>query len=290
MEDKELTDYFDNFVIDGRKEQIEYIIATHGHQDHIAGFVGNKNTTGIFDYYKIDTIIDFPKTNKTTTIYNNYINTRDRAVQKGAAHYTALQCFNNEDGAKRKYDLGGGVEMEILYNYYYENNTNDENNNSVCVMFRYGENQFLFTGDLEKEGEEKLVDFYEKNFDGLGHCKIFKAGHHGSYTSTTDKLLKAISPEYVVFTTCAGTSEYTSNPANQFPTQATIDRIAQYTDNVYVTTKIIDYKAGQFESFNGNIIFKFIDGELFLNCSNNNTKLKDSEWFKGNRIIPINWE
>jgi len=283
--------YINQYTKDAK---LEYVIVTHGDQDHISGFVGDKNTTGIFDYYKIGTIIDFPQTNKTTTIYNNYQAARDRAVQKGAIHYNALQCFNNENGAKRIYDLGGNVKMEILYNYYYENNSNDENNYSVCIIFHEGDNKYLFTGDLEKDGEAKLVDYYEQNFGGLGHCKLFKAGHHGSYTATTDKLLKTIKPEYVVITCAAGTSEYTKAAKHQFPAQEVIERIAQYTDKVYVTTKIINYNNNKFESLNGNIVFKLSDGGI--NCSDNNIKLKDSKWFidfsnnNSDRVIPNEWK
>ena len=46
-------EYVDKYCTDG---VLEYVIATHAHQDHIAGFVGNKdgNTrTGILYQYKV---------------------------------------------------------------------------------------------------------------------------------------------------------------------------------------------------------------------------------------------
>ena len=84
-------------------------------------------------------------------------------------------------------------------------------------MIRQDGKQYLFTGDLDKAGEESLVDYYDKNYGGLGHCVLYKGGHHGSSTSSNDVLLNAITPEYIVFTTCAGTSEYTKTIANNSP-------------------------------------------------------------------------
>ena len=153
--------YVDQYVEDGK---LEYVIATHADQDHIAAFTSTKNRAGIFEYYKVETIIDFPKTNKTTDVYYNYVSCRDNEVKEGAKHYTALQCYNNENGAKRNIKIGNNVEIEILYNYYYNNYTEDENNYSVCFMINQGDNHYLFTGDLEKAGEAELVKFYDDNY------------------------------------------------------------------------------------------------------------------------------
>ena len=62
----------------------------------------------------------------------------------------------------------------------------------------------MFTGDLEEKGEEALV---ENNT--LPKCKLFKAGHHGSPTSSTEALLSVIQPEIVCVSCCCGSEEYT---------------------------------------------------------------------------------
>ena len=278
--------YIDNYTQNNR---LEYVIATHGHEDHIAGFYSTRNVAGIFDSYEIDIIIDFPRTNSTTVTYNNYKNARDSAVERGAVHYTALQCFNNEDGAQRIYDLGGGVQLEILYSHYYENYTRNENDYSVCVRIVQDGKQYLFTGDLEADGEARLADYYEENFGGLGYCVLFKGGHHGSNTSGTEKLMEAITPLYVCVCTCVGSSEYRASPQNVFPSQGFINRIAPYTDRVYLTTLVTNYSANEYMSFNGNIIFLVSDGNITIICSNNNTILKDTEWFAANREMPPAW-
>ena len=278
--------YIDNHI---RDNKLEYVIATHAHEDHIAGFYSTRTVTGILESYEIGTIIDFPKTNSTTVTYRNYTETRDLAVANGAVHYDALQCFNNEGGAQRLFDLGGDVKLEILYNYYYENQTRSENNYSVCVRITQNENQYIFTGDLEQEAEDRLVDYYETNLGGLGHCVLYKGGHHGSNTSSGEKLMAAITPEYVCVCSCAGSSEYRAAPQNVFPSQGFVDRVAPYTDKVYITTLVTDYANNEFEPLNGNIIFLVSNGNIAVTCGNGDRKLKDTEWFITNRIMPDAW-
>ncbi|MDR2866735.1 MAG: MBL fold metallo-hydrolase [Methanomassiliicoccaceae archaeon] len=282
-----ITTYINQFIQD---DKLEYVIATHAHQDHIAGFYSTKTTTGVLDAFKIGTIIDYPRSDAGTATRTNYEATRDRLVaDEGTVWHTALQCYNNTDGAQRVYELGPGVTMEILYQQYYENKSSSENNYSVCMKITQNGRQYLFTGDLEKTGEDSLVDHYEKNHGGLGHCVLLKAGHHGSSTSTHPKLLEAVTPEYVMICTCAGTPEYSSTVANQFPTQEFIDRIAKYTDKVYITTLIVDYSKNVYEPFNGNIVFSIKDGKATVVCSGNDKILKDTDWFLNSRTVPAGW-
>lgn len=273
--------YIDRYCTDG---VLEYVIATHADQDHIAGFAGSSSSPSIFKRYECEVIIDFPRTDKTSQTYQKYVENRDAEVEEGAKHYTALQCCNNEDGAQRVFEVSDGIEMEILYNYYYENSSPDENNYSVCLMFNQGDKHFLFTGDLEEEGEKYLVE----NND-LPEVELFKAGHHGSKTSSTDALLSVIKPKIVCVCCCAGTDEYTDTPANQFPTQDMIDRVAAYTDRVYVTSLGDESAEDGYTSMNGNIVVTSDRSGVSVNCSASNTLLKDTEWFKNNRKMPQEW-
>ena len=231
-------------------------------------------------------------TNATSATYNNYVTARDEEVALGAKHYTALDCVKGLNGAQQTYELGEGMSMTILYQKFYENTSGDENNYSVCVLFNHGDNYYLLTGDLEAEGEASLVE----NND-LPEVQLFKAGHHGSYTATTDTLLKVIKPKIVCVCCCAGAVEYTQNSANTFPSQAFIDRVAPYTSRVYVTTLgIVEYNEGKskyedkgFTSMNGNITVLSHNGEVTVTCSNNDTLLKDTAWFAENRTRPTAW-
>lgn len=284
-----IASYVDNYCTDGK---LEYVIATHAHQDHIAGFTNTNARNGIFKRYECGVIIDFALTNASSAVYNNYVIARNEEVAAGAKHYTALECCNETNGAKKTYELGEGMSMTILYQRFYSESSNDENNYSVCVLFNHGDKYYLLTGDLEAEGEASLVAS-----NNLPEVELFKAGHHGSYTASTDTLLSKIKPKIVCVCCCAGSVEYTQNSANTFPSQAFIDRVAPYTTQVYVTTlgsvafdsdknKYVDTG---FTSMNGNITVLSSGGNVTVTCSNNNTVLKDTAWFQANRTRPPAW-
>lgn len=272
--------YIEQYCTDGI---LEYVIATHAHQDHIAGFVGTTSVNGVFESFVCETIIDYPLANTKSAIRAEYEALRDEEVETGAKHYTALECWNNENGASRSYALAEDITLNILYQKYYEETTGDENDYSVCALLTQGNNHYLFTGDLEHKGEASLVESND-----LPKCKVFKGGHHGSPTSSTANLLQVIEPEIVCVCCCCGSDEYTDNIANMFPSQAFVDRIAPYTDKVYVTTIVSDNAKG-FESLNGNIVVSSNGTAVNVQCSNNNVLFKDTDWFKENRTTPSAW-
>lgn len=267
-----ITNYLNENMTDNT---LEYVIATHAHQDHIAGFVGLKEEGGIFDHFVCQTIIDFPLTNSSSQIYQDYITKRTEEINLGATHYTALECYNNQNGASRIIELGNNITMEILYNYYYDHKTANENNYSVCVLITQKDKHFLFTGDLEAEGEAYLVEYND-----LPEVEVYKAAHHGSYTANSTTILDVIKPKIICICCCAGSDEYTSNNLNMFPAQAFISRICKYTDQVYVTS--LSTNEG-FTSMNGNINITSTIDQTIVNCSNNNLILKETTWFKENR-------
>ncbi len=278
---------------------LEYVIATHAHQDHIAGFAGDGSNQSLFELYECGTIIDFSQTDATTQVYENYIESRDAEIANGAKHYTALDCCEGTNGARQVFEIADGIEMKILYHDFYSEYPGDENNCSVCVLISQGENHFLLTGDLEAEGEESLLE----NNPDLPKVKLFKAGHHGSYTASGEALLEKIQPEIVCVCCCAGSVEYLRDAQtfedllHSFPAQEAIDRIAKWTDRVYVTTlgQIALDESGKYEdvgfgSMNGNIVVSSgRAGDITVLCSNNDTLLKDTEWFKENRRMPAEW-
>ena len=74
--------------------------------------------------------------------------------------------------------------------FLYPNEIGDGCNNDSIVL--YGKllgSSFLFTGDLEKEGEEKLIASYPNL-----KASILKAGHHGSKGSSSEAFLDQLQP------------------------------------------------------------------------------------------------
>lgn len=262
--------YLEEYCTDGI---LEYVIATHADYDHIAAFVGTDSTRGVFKSFFCQTIIDFPRTDKDKTkkTYQNYVKLRDNEVKMGAKHYTALECWKEENGAQRSYALTDNIRFEILYQKYYEESSSSENNYSVCTLFTNGDEHYLFTGDLEQPGELSLVE----NND-LPKCDVFKAGHHGSSTSNTAALMSVVQPSIVV-ANCVVGGEY------NFPHQAFINNVAPYTDKIYAP-RVVSGSASTL--LNGNVVVTSKNGILSVNCSFENTLLKDTTWFKANRSWP----
>lgn len=285
-----LSSAINEYVSDGK---LEYVIATHAHQDHIAAFSNASAKTsgnGIFYHYQVGTVIDFGQSKVTTSVYSNYKSALDYAlsVSPGSSHFSAAQCVEANDTGTyedqkphRLYSLGKGLSMEVLdhkFNFAPPS-ASDENDNSVCLLFHQGQdNHFLFTGDLEKEGISSLI---EKN--SLPHCRLFKAGHHGSINAVSKELLDAITPETIVVCACCGVSEYTDNPDTVFPYQETIDLMSPYTENIFATScgSFSGKKGsvGEASPLNGRVSLVYLDGTPSLTCSASSLPLKDSEWF-----------
>lgn len=79
-----------------------------------------------------------------------------------------------------------GSKLQVLY----PNKIGDGGNNDSIVL--YGKllgSSFLFTGDLEKEGEEELMVSYPNL-----KASVLKAGHHGSKGSSSEAFLDQLHP------------------------------------------------------------------------------------------------
>lgn len=287
--------YLNEYVTDG---VLEYVIATHAHEDHIAGMSGGSTKNGILYSYKVENIIDFSQTKQSEktssgnrTIYGYYLDAVEYAQKNGATVRHANSFFNDDKTPKDNViNLTSDLSMTILYNpYYFEYKTN-ENNSSVCTLFKYKNHNFMFTGDAELVAETGIANYYDSSTTDrtLPHVDLFKAGHHGSETSSNEVLLEKITPDICCVCCCAGTAEYTTDANNQFPTQNFIDRIAKYTDRVYVTSMLsYNNETSKWEntSMNGNIIISCDGSSIGVKATNNLIKLKDTEWF--NEIIYV---
>ncbi|MRX55934.1 DNA internalization-related competence protein ComEC/Rec2 [Bacillus idriensis] len=66
-----------------------------------------------------------------------------------------------------------------------------ENDDSLVIFAKIGGLKWLFTGDLEHEGEKRILEKYK----GL-KTDVLKVGHHGSKGSTSESFLKQLQPEF----------------------------------------------------------------------------------------------
>ena len=98
-----------------------------------------------------------------------------------------------------------------------------DNERGLCVLFRDGNCDILITGDLSSLGERLLL--VEKQLPELTALVV---GHHGSKSSTCEKLLEATTPEYAFIS--VGENNYYGHPSREV-----LDRLTQFGCTVYRT-------------------------------------------------------
>ena len=81
----------------------------------------------------------------------------------------------------------GGVLFQVISPTGFEETSN---NGSIVIDAKLGNLRWLFTGDLEKEGEQRIL----KDFPNL-KADVLKVGHHGSKTSTSEEFVQHLNPK-----------------------------------------------------------------------------------------------
>lgn len=102
---------------------------------------------------------------------------------------------------------------------------NQENNSSLVIKLSYGRVSFLFTGDIEKEGENALLPLGEKLAS-----TVLKIPHHGSISSSTMPFIKQVSPKIGVIQAGSG------NPFSH-PNRRILQRYADLGVIIYRTDR-----------------------------------------------------
>lgn len=96
------------------------------------------------------------------------------------------------------------------------------NNLSLVFLLSYYNKEILFTGDMEKEVEWKLIDKIEQPID------IIKVPHHGSNTSSSEELLNKINPSIAIIS--VGRNNFYGHPNKEI-----IDRYMELGSKIYRT-------------------------------------------------------
>ncbi len=111
------------------------------------------------------------------------------------------------------------LKFEILYPTSEAVNESNINNLSLVIKAYYGGRSILFTGDIEKEVEEKLDERIKSD--------ILKVPHHGANTSSTAEFIDKVKPKIALI----GVAE---NNTYGHPNKSVIDRISKHA-TIYMT-------------------------------------------------------
>lgn len=168
---------------------IEAVIVTHPDQDHIGGLIS------VAKSYKIGTILETGAKSNSQT-YNTWENLI------GSKNIPKIETLKN---AAIKFP--GGAQIKILYPFSSAGGAGDGGNDwSVVAKLNFGENKFLFTGDLPGAKEAELVaDKADIKAD------VLKVSHHGSKYATSEEFLNNVSPEEAIIS--AGKNNSYGHPA-----------------------------------------------------------------------------
>ncbi len=154
--------------------KLDYIVLSHPHEDHAGGLAGALN------YAKAEKALS-PVTNYEGSIgFSNF------------KKYFRKMLTIPEAGARYKL---GDAEFTVLGPIQPSDSLN---NMSLVIRLEYGNTSFLFTGDMERDEEQTLLDA-----GVLDKTDVLKVAHHGSETSTIYPFLKAVMPEYAIISTGA---------------------------------------------------------------------------------------
>ncbi len=170
-----------NFLKEKNIKNIDVLIGTHPHEDHIG------NMASIIKDYTIGEIY-MPKINHTTKTFKDTI----LAVKE-----KNLTIKSPKSGQVLEF---GGAKMEFLAPN--SEKYKDLNDYSIVSKISYGKNSFMLMGDAEKVSEKEIISKgYNLKSD------VIKLGHHGSSTSSSKEFIKLVDPKFAV-ASCGKNNEY----------------------------------------------------------------------------------
>lgn len=180
----------DNFSYENGNVNIEFVLGTHCHSDHIGGFDTVINHPNIFvkkaylKPYNEQNICRFERVRwDNTEVYNQMLDAIKKnnveLVEEFDEIKTVLGDFNIE------FFNGKNRERKIKFG---------ENVNSVGTLVTIGKSRAFLAGDINyKAGDEKRIA------DKIGNVDLLKVGHHGYLYSTSFYWVKKLMPKIAIF-------------------------------------------------------------------------------------------
>jgi competence protein ComEC len=193
--------------------ELEALILTHPHHDHIAG------AEAILAEFPVAVVYDSGKPHTTRT-YERLLEALREPVATGRTRFVLARA-GRELPLPAPSPSSPPVRIHVLHptERVEELSVNDA---SVVLRLVHGEVVFLFTGDIEREAEGRLALEAE-----VLTADVLKVAHHGSRTSTTAPFLERVAPRVAVIS--SGPNPY------GHPHREVIERLREAGVEIYAT-------------------------------------------------------
>ncbi len=179
--------------------QIDYVIGTHVHEDHIGCM------SDIIDNFEIG------------KFYLPYNETSTTSFYKRLLKSLSMKNMGIEEATIGEKLVLGDAQIEIMaVDNSDPENINDE---SIVLELTYGSQKFLFMADAEDTTESSRL---------WNDVDVLKVGHHGSNTSSSQTFLLQVRPEISII------SVGKENSYN-FPKKKIINRLEKIGSKIYRT-------------------------------------------------------
>ena len=189
---------------------LRYLILTHPHADHTGG------ASAVLEGLSVDELV--------LPVWHTG-EEGESAWPDGILELAAQEGTDVTETAEGDaFPLGSGTLHILQGGSAWMQSGDDVNNGSLCLLFEAGDFRYLATGDAETESEEALVDRYGSGLQAV----LYKAGHHGSSTSSSERLLSVVQPQAAAIS-CGLDNDY------GHPHQETLDRLAAHGVEIYRT-------------------------------------------------------
>lgn len=165
------------YLLDRKIQKIDYIIISHFDQDHVGGILN------VLQEMKVGKVIIGEQGEKCEQ-YQQFLNIAEEKE-------IPVIRVKKRDVIQLEKD----VQIRVLFPDSNLIKDNILNNNSLVFKLEYKDFKMLFTGDIEKIAEEKLLQICKK--DEL-KADILKVAHHGSKSSSTEKFIEVVNPKIVL--------------------------------------------------------------------------------------------
>lgn len=154
-------------------KKLDYLIASHPHEDHIGSM------DDIVNKFYIEEFI-MPKVLSTDKNFSNLVNA---LKSKGLT----IRNINN--------NLKIQLSKDNYIDFLWTGDISDDNLNNHSIVIKYinKNTSFLFTGDMEEEVENILLSS-KKSLEST----VLKVAHHGSKTSSSKGFLSKANPRIAV--------------------------------------------------------------------------------------------